>query len=396
MKRRAARAALAGLIVLALGWGGAALGVSQATGPEELGPEAIVERQLDELSLEAIEEFVAGLDAEVRDHLPLFDLRRLIFEGDGIDLGRLAASLLAAFWGEVRANVSLLGQLILLGVVCALLKNIAQAAGGSEAADVAFLVSLLVLLLLGLHAFRTAVELTSATLATMVDFMHAMLPPLAALLAAAGAVTSAAVFHPILYVTVTAIATLIDAFLIPLVFVIAALAVLGAASRDFPVRSLEGLLRTAVMTALGLCFIAFFAVIKARGAIAPVADGFAFRTAKFLSGAFIPLVGGRIAEAMDVIVGSSVLIKSALGAFGMAAIGVMTAFPAVKLLSILAVFRVATALIEPVTDPRLVQALSGLSGGISLLLAGLVTAALMFFVAITVVVGVGNTAAAMR
>ena len=132
-----------------------------------------------------------------------------------------------------------------------------------------------------------------------------------------------------------------------------------------------------------------------REALAPVADGFAFRTAKFLTGTFVPLVGGKIADAMDVIVGGSVLIKNALGAFGMTAVAVMTAFPLVKLFSIFAVFRVATALVEPVTDPRLVQAMAGLSNSLALLLAGLITAA-TFFVAITVVVGVGNTAAVMR
>ena len=99
---------------------------------------------------------------------------------------------------------------------------------------------------------------------------------------------------------------------------------------------------------------------------------------------------------MDVIVGGSVLIKNALGVFGMGTIAVITAFPAVKIFSILAVFRLATALVEPITDPRLVQAMSGLANSISLLLAGLITAALMFFVGITVVVGVGNTAAVMR
>lgn len=396
MNRRVLALAVLAALAFGVAFAGPALAQSGTAGAGELTPEAVIQRQLDQLSLEAVEEFVAGLDVEVREHLPALDLRRLIFEGDGVDLGRLAASLLAAFWGEVGVNVSLLGQLVLLGVLCALLRNVAQAAGGAEAADVAFMLSLLVLLLLGLHAFRTAVELASGTLKSMVGLMHAMLPLLATMLAAAGAVTSAAIFHPILYVTVTGVATLIDAVLIPAVFASAALAIVGSISREFPVKQLEGVIRTALLTALGMCFITFFAVVQVRGAIAPVADGFAFRTAKFLTGTFVPLVGGRIADAMDIIVGGSALIKNALGAFGMGAIAVMTAFPLVKLLSILAVFRVATALIEPITDARLVQAISGLAGGIALLLAGLVTAALMFFVAITVIVGLGNTAAVMR
>lgn len=366
------------------------------TPPRALSPDRLVYEQLERLPLQPLEDFVSSLDAETRERLPPADLGRLIFEGDGLDLGALARSLLRTFVAEVSLNISLLGQLVLLGVFCALLRNIASTTRTSEAADVAFFVSLLVLLALGLQAFRAAVDVAETTLRTMVDFMQAILPLLATMLAAVGAVTTAAIFHPLLYAAVTGIATLIESVLFPVVLLSAALAVVGSLSKDFPVKHLEGLLRTGILTALGMCFIAFFAVIQVRGAIAPVTDGFAFRTAKFLAGTFVPVVGGRIADAMDVIVGGSVLIKNALGVFGMATIGIITAFPIVKILSILAIFRLATALIEPITDPRLVQAMSGLAGSITLLLAGLVTASLMFFVGITVVVGIGNTAAVMR
>lgn len=364
--------------------------------PSSLTPERMIHEQIDRLPLDSVHDFVASLEDEMREHVPSPDLRQLIFEGDGVDLGGLGRSLLATFVAEVSYNISLLGQLVLLGVFCALLRNVASTVRAAEAGDVAFFVSLLVLLVLGLHAFRAAVDLASTTVGTMVDFMQAMLPLLATMLAAVGAVTTAAIFHPLLYATVTGIATLIESILFPVVLVSAALTVVGSISKDFPVKHLEGLLRTGVLTALGMAFIAFFAVVQVRGAIAPVTDGFAFRTAKFLASAFVPLVGSRIADAMDVIVGGSVLIKNALGVFGMATIAVITAFPVVKILSILVVFRLATALVEPITDPRLVQAMSGLANSITLLLAGLITASLMFFVGITVVVGIGNTAAVMR
>ena len=333
------------------------------TPPRALSPDRLVYEQLERLPLQPLEDFVSSLDAETRERLPPADLGRLIFEGDGLDLGALARSLLRTFVAEVSLNISLLGQLVLLGVFCALLRNIASTTRTSEAADVAFFVSLLVLLALGLQAFRAAVDVAETTLRTMVDFMQAILP-LATMLAAVGAVTTAAIFHPLLYAAVTGIATLIESVLFPVVLLSAALAVVGSLSKDFPVKHLEGLLRTGILTALGMCFIAFFAVIQVRGAIAPVTDGFAFRTAKFLAGTFVPVVGGRIADAMDVIVGGSVLIKNALGVFGMATIGIITAFPIVKILSILAIFRLATALIEPITDPRLVQAMSGLAGSV--------------------------------
>src|SRR5690606_29326727 len=247
----------------------------------------------------------------------------------------------------------LLGQLIVLGVFCGLLRAAAVGVAGSEAADIAFLLSLLVLLLIGIGAFRTAVESASSILSQMVGFMQAILPVLSTMLAAAGAISTAAVFHPLLYAAVTGIATAIEAILFPLVYASAGLSVVGSLSKEFPVKRLAALLKTGTVSLLGLAFIAFFAVLQARGAIAPVADGFALRTAKFLTGTFIPVVGGRLADALDVVVGGSLLIKNAVGLFGMAAIAVITLFPLVKVFSLLVIFRLATALIEPITDERL-------------------------------------------
>ena len=188
------------------------------TPPRALSPDRLVYEQLERLPLQPLEDFVSSLDAETRERLPPADLGRLIFEGDGLDLGALARSLLRTFVAEVSLNISLLGQLVLLGVFCALLRNIASTTRTSEAADVAFFVSLLVLLALGLQAFRAAVDVAETTLRTMVDFMQAILPLLATMLAAVGAVTTAAIFHPLLYATVTGIATLIESVLFPVVF----------------------------------------------------------------------------------------------------------------------------------------------------------------------------------
>lgn len=394
--------ALAAAILLAGAHGARA--AQPAHGPEGflagelagLSPEEIVREQVEQLGLEPLRSFVETLDPAVRESLPPLDPSAIIFGGEGIpwaELGRRAVRELA---GEVALNASLLGQLIVLGVFCAFLRVIASSLAGSEATEVAFMVSLLVLLLLGFGAFRAALAAASATLDQMVDLMHAVLPLLSTMLAAVGAVTTAAVFHPLLYVTVTTVATLVRGVLFPLVMAGAALAVIGSAGGEFPARRMAKLVRTSAVTLLGLAFIAFFAVLKARGAIAPVADGVALRTARFLTGTFIPVVGGRVADALDVVVGGSMLIKNAVGLFGMGAVAAVTAIPLMKVFSIFFIFRLAAALVEPVTDPRLADAMAGLADSLGLLLAGMVTAGLMFFVGITVVVSVGNAAAAMR
>lgn len=360
-----------------------------------MSPERVVDEQLERLPLAPLDEAVRRLDPEVQRYLPA-DIKTIIFDGDGVRWQEAGRALLGAFFAEIYVHLALLGQLVVLGVFCAFLRAIAHGLNGSGAADVAFLVSLLVMLLLGLHAFKSAVDVAAGALTDMVDLLQALLPVMSMMLAAVGAITTAAIFHPLIYATVTGIATLVKGLLFPIVLVSATLTVIGAISSDFPLKHMEGLLKTVSLFLLGMMFIAFVGVVQVRSLVAPVADGLAIRTVKFATSTFIPVVGSRISDAMDLIVGGSVLIKNAIGLFGMAAVALVTAFPVVKILSLLLIFKLAAALVEPITDPRLVQAMSGLAGSIALLAAGVITAALMFFVGITVVVSVGNTAAVMR
>lgn len=161
-------------------------------------------------------------------------------------------------------------------------------------------------------------------------------------------------------------------------------------------KKMAGLVRQWTITLLGLLFILFFGVLSIRGAIAPVTDSIAIKTAKFLTGTFVPVVGSRMAEALDIVIGGSQLIKSAIGVFGMAAIFVIVAFPALKVFSVLFIFRLVTALIEPLSDERLVDALNSLAGSLTLVLACMLTVGLMFFISITILVSMGNVTTLVR
>lgn len=80
----------------------------------------------------------------------------------------------------------------------------------------------------------------------------------------------------------------------------------------------------------------------------------------------------------------------------MATLLVMLAFPLLKILALVIIYQVATALVQPISDPRLVDALGTMAKTLTMVMATVATAAMMFFVVITIVVGVGNLAVVVR
>lgn len=357
-----------------------------------------VEEQLRLLDTATLEQVLEGLDEDIRERLPASRLRDVLLDPEGglrlnpVELGR---EMLRYLLDEVFVQSRLLGQLIILAVLCALLHNLAGSLS-KTATDFGFLIAYLVVIFIGLQSFMLAADIGRNTLTTMSTFMFALLPLLSTMLAAVGAISSAALFHPLLITVVTLVVSLIERVVFPLLFLAAVLSVVGRIVVEFPLSRIADLFRQGAVTALGLFFTLFLGVMVIRGAIAPVADGVALRTSKFLAGAVIPVVGGMMADAMEVVMGGSLLIKNAIGVFGMATLLVMLAFPLLKIFALVIIYRVATALVEPISDARLVDALGAMANTLTLVMAAVATAALMFFIVITVVVGVGNLAAVVR
>lgn len=110
----------------------------------------------------------------------------------------------------------------------------------------------------------------------------------------------------------------------------------------------------------------------------------------------VPVLGNTFAQALDVAVGGSLLIKNALGMFGLCVILIIVAFPLVKIVALLLIFRVVTALVEPISDARLVSAMTSCGNVLAIVFVAVMTVALMFFLTITVMVGMGNLTAIIR
>lgn len=356
-----------------------------------------IQAQLEELELGQLLRFSELLEDGYQELLPSLNWRDLVSGAPrGWSLQELFLLLAKTFTKELHLSFSLLRQLVVIGVLSALLQRLSSSFGSPLVVDLAFAICFLVLVILGLQSFGLAAGLAREAVGTMVDFMQALLPMLAALLAAVGAVTSAAVFHPLLWAAVSTVAALVQRLLLPLILISTAFSLVSQFSSELSFPKLGNLLRQTAITILGLMFIVFSGLMVVRGALAPIADGISLRTAKYLTKTLIPIAGGMFADTLEVVVGGSLLIKNAVGVFGLVMVFCLVAAPLLKVLAMVFTFKLVGALLQPLCDRRVVQTLETMEGALVLVMIALGTAALMFFVAITVLVGLGNLAVVMR
>ncbi|MDI9484547.1 MAG: stage III sporulation protein AE [Bacillota bacterium] len=370
----------------------------QAQTVPDAGPvQESIQAQLEALDLGQLLKFAEVLEEEYRQFLPSLDIRDLLGGGEGMSSpGELLVLILRKFLRELYLSLHLLRQLVVIGILAALLEYLSRSFGSKAVVDLASAVSFLVLVILGLQSFQIASNVAASAIDQMVGFMYSLIPMLSTLLAAVGAVTSAAVFHPMLWAVVGTIASLVQNLLLPMILVSTAFSLVAYFSTDLQFPKLGRMLRQGVISLLGLSFIVFSGFMAVRGAIAPVTDGISLRTAKYLTKTLVPIAGGMFADTLEVVVGGSLLIKNAVGVFGLVMILFMVAAPLLKVWAMILVYKVVGAFLEPVCNRRIVQVLGTMEASLTLVLIALATVALMLFLSITILVGIGNLAVLMR
>ena len=362
--------------------------------------EGLIEQQVENLNLGDVQRVLESLNREVEDYMPSINATRLVkglVRGDvGLSPSEVLTGMGRYLFAQVLANINLLAKLVVLSIAYAILCNIQDSFGNGTVSELARITCMLVLTAIAVQSFWAALKVGSATIDSMVVFMQVFLPTLLALLAVMGGITSMALLQPVLAVSIGFFSTLFKDILLPVIFFSAILAIVNNISEKFHLSKLASLLKQGCVVLIGLVLTVFIGIKTIKCVTAATVDGVSIRTAKFAADNFVPIVGGFFSDAVDTIVGCSLLIKNAVGAFGLIALFSIIAFQVLNIISLVVIYKVCAAVIEPVAEGQLVRCLNEMAGSLLLLFATVASVALMFFISVTIIIGAGNAALMMR
>ncbi|WP_409270608.1 stage III sporulation protein AE [Neobacillus sp. SCS-31] len=297
---------------------------------------------------------------------------------------------------EFIANGKLLGSLILLTVFSMFLQSLQNSFEKSTISKVAYSIVFMVLVILALNSFHIVIQFANETIRTMTSFILALIPLLLGLIASSGGVVSAAFFHPVVLFLMNTSGVLIEHIVLPLLFLSVLLSIVSTMSEQYKVSQLASLLRNWSIGLLGIFLTVFLGVLSVQGVSTAVSDGIAIRTAKFVTGNFVPVIGRAFTDAADTVIGASVLLKNTVGLAGVAILLIIVAFPAIKILMIAFIFKFAAAILQPLGGGPIISCLDTVGKCIIYVFASLGIVSLMFFLCITVIVAAGNITMMMR
>lgn len=406
MRRSLALAAL--LAALALVLAGRAPGAAAGAPPPDppplvqpgAAPQALLDEQIQALDTRPLDAVLAEMNRAWAGYGPELKLREILqlYAGGGSiwQPGVVFRGLVHYLFREVAGNWGLLVKLVVLALLAALLQNLQNAFAHEATSRLAHAVVYLALAGMALTGFSLAVTAARGVMDDLTRFMLALLPVLMTVLLGTGAATSAALLHPLIPMLVSGITALMTTLVFPLIFLGAVLEIASGFNENLKLTQLAGLLRQAALVVMGLGFTVFMGAAAVKAAAGAVGDSVTLRTAKYLTGALVPVVGKMFADATELVWSSGLLLKNALGLLGMAAIFFIAVFPALKILSLIFVYRAAAAVVQPVGPVPIVTCLNTMASSLLLVFAAVATVALMFFISVAVLIGAANVTVMMR
>ncbi|WP_416197910.1 MAG: stage III sporulation protein AE [Sporanaerobacter sp.] len=355
--------------------------------------------QFESLNLKELEETIVDLENESFRYFPKITLKEFIssiIKGERtIDSFDILQGIGKLFFNEAIENLSLLIQILAITIMCAVLTNLQTSFEKDSVGELAYYICYILITTIVIKSFATIMVLGQSTVDKMVNFMEIILPILLTLLVAVGGTITNAIFHPMVLGTVNIIGILIKDIIFPLIFFSFIVGIISRISEKVQFTKLSELMRQIVVTILGVSLTVFIGIMSVYG-VASKVDGITARTAKFAVDKFIPVVGKFLSDAMDTVVGCSLILKNAVGGIGLFALFLICVFPTIQIVALIFIYKVLIVLIEPISTMRIGDSLNEVSKSLVLILVSIISVSMMFFITITIIVEAGNISMMLR
>lgn len=349
----------------------------------------IINMQKDTLN---ISDFINEAENYTKESMPDIDLNDLLSNAisgniNNINLMKLLWRLLGE---EVFNSLKVISSIIVILVIHGILKSICDGLENKGVAQVSYYVQYILIVTLLMSNFADIISMVKESIQNLVGFINLLVPILITLLVTTGNIASAGMLEPIILFIITLIGNLIVNVIIPVVLVSTALGIISQISDRVQIDKLSKFFKSSSVWVLGVVLTIFVGIVSLQGNLSSSIDGITAKTTKTAVSSFIPVVGKILGDAVDTVMGCSVILKNALGVVGVIIIIGICIIPIIKLTTLMTMYYLGAALCQPIADAKIIKLLSQMGDTFKLLLAVLCSVAVMLIIGVTLVIRISN------
>jgi len=280
--------------------------------------------------------------------------------------------------------------MLLVGLLGALFTNFSNVFQNKQISEMSFYVMYLMMIALAVNSFQVVIDWVGDGVSTISGFMSVFCPVyFIAVSLAKGSVTAVAFYNLVLFL-IYLVEVVISKFLLPVIHVYIMVRVLNHLSEEDYLSKFAELLEIAVSWILKTFVAGIVGLNLVQGLMNPAID--TVKRSVITRGAeAIPGIGDALGGTAEVVAGTAVLIKNGIGMAGAVICFALCLVPLIQVALIVLMYKLAAAVIQPISDKRVIGCLESVAEGCRLLLRVVFTTGLLFLLTIVIVAALTNT-----
>ena len=288
------------------------------------------------------------------------------------------------FFYEWKSSKAGMVHILLIVIVAAVFTNFSNVFQNQQISEISFYVLYLLLITIGLNSFRILIVSASENLERLIGFMKVLGPVYFLAVAFAAGSSTSILFYNLVLLLIYLVELVILNFLIPFVQVYIVVKVMNNLSEEDYLSKFAELCETVIAWTLKTLLAGVTGVNIIQGLLSPTIDSLK-RSVVGRSAEAIPVVGDAIGGVTEVMLGTAVLIKNGIGVAGaLVCIGICLV-PIIQMAVVTLLYKLIAAMIQPVSDKRIVGCISSIADGSQMLLRIIFTTGVLFLLTIAVV-----------
>ena len=377
------------------------LNPSSALGADEdqFLTDRFIKEQLNNLNIQELELVLEDIFRGGEIEYPKINIKDAIWSiikgKKTIDFNEIKSGISKVFLLEIKSNLVLIVQIFAITIACSMLTNLGTSFHRENVSQLAYYACYIILAMLTINSFIIALELGKKTVVQMVDFMQIVLPILLTLLTAVSGPNTKLLFHPVVLGAVSIIASIIKNLVFPLILFSFTIGIISNISEKVQFSQLSELIRQIIVGIVAGALTIFIGIITMFG-IGSKVDGITIRTAKFAVDNLVPIVGKFLSDAVETVVSCSAILKNGIGLIGLFALFLICIIPLIKIIVLIFSYKIIGAISQPIASENIINFFNEVGKALVLVMIGVLSVAIMFFITIAIVVELGNATIMLR
>ena len=250
--------------------------------------------------------------------------------------------------------------------------------------EISFYMVYMLLLILLMKSFFILRDVSVDVIGEMMTFLKVLIPTFTMSMSFSGQITTAAGFYSMTFLLIYGMEWIMQYLVIPAVQIYVALELMNFLTEEELLSKMTDLLKSGIAWVMKLLFTVVVGINVVQNLLTPVIDTFKTSLIAKTAG-MLPGLGASINAVTEIMVGSGIIIKNGIGIAAILIILILCAGPLIQVGVMTFLYKILAAIIQPISDKRMIGCISSVGEGGRLLEKAVVTTTVMFLVTIAMV-----------